>query len=155
MGRSHSTGLATAIRLTAAMALAALLALVTACGTPAPALKPAVEGAVPRTALDPTIEPMFVRACYPCHSEARHDPWFAKIAPSSWSLDGARATLNFSDWARYDVDTRASATLMIADSVARGHMPPADYTFFNHQARLDAHDREVIAAWAAAAAPAH
>jgi hypothetical protein len=27
-------------------------------------------------------------------------------------------------------------------------MPPADYTFFNHGARLDQRDREAVATWA-------
>jgi cytochrome c len=139
----------------AAAAVVALLGALAGCGTPAPPAKPAAADVVPVATLDAAIEPVFARACYPCHSEARRDPWFAKLAPSSWSLDGARATLDFSRWGRYDAETRATATSMIADSVARGHMPPADYTFFNHGARLAARDKEAIAAWAASAAPAH
>jgi hypothetical protein len=128
-------------------------ALVTACAaTPARPGAAAADG-IPRAAIAPEVEPVLVRACYPCHSDARRDPWFAKIAPSSWSLQGAREVLDFSQWDRYDGERRATAMEMIADAVHRGSMPPADYTFFNHDARLDDQDRHAVEAWVAA--PAH
>jgi cytochrome c len=155
MGRSRPSRFTNATRVTFALTIGVVLGVLAACATPPPPARPAAADAVPSAALDPAIEPLFARACYPCHSDVRRDPWFAKIAPSSWSLEGARTTLDFSQWSRYDAETRASTAVMIADSVTRGHMPPADYTFFNHGARLDEHDRQAIAAWASTAAPGH
>lgn len=136
--------------------LAALLAsgLLAACAPAPPVPPPSATDVAPSAAIDPAVDRLFARSCHPCHSDARRDPWIAKIAPSSWSLQGARATLDFSQWGRYDAEQRASETVMIADAVARGSMPPADYTFFNHGARLTEEDRRAVAAWAAAT-PAH
>jgi heme-binding protein len=136
--------------LVAAVVVAATGGLLAACATAPPAKPAAVDGA-PTVALDPIIEPVMARACYPCHSDVRRDPWYAKIAPSSWSLDGARRVLDFSQWDRYDAEHRTTAAAMIADAVARGSMPPADYTFFNHGARLEERDRQAVATWAASA----
>jgi len=115
---------------------------------------PTAASAAPGVGVDPTIEPLLARACYPCHSDDRRDPWFAKIAPSSWTTKGARETLNFSAWSRYDAEQRATQVQMIADAVHKGTMPPADYTFFNHGARLNKEQRGAVAAWAAVEAPA-
>jgi cytochrome c len=125
--------------------------MLTACA-PAPAPRPPSAGSTSASAvsIDATMEPLLVRSCYPCHSAERRDPWYAKIAPSSWSTTGARGVLDFSAWPTYDAAHRASAVEMIADAVERGTMPPADYTFFNHQARLDPGDRSAVEAWAAA-----
>jgi hypothetical protein len=100
--------------------------------------------------LDPTVAPVLARSCNPCHSADRRDPWFAKLAPSSWSTTGARETLDFSLWSTYDAERRATEAAMIADAVRRGTMPPADYTFFNHAARLDADEQRLVDTWAAA-----
>ena len=132
--------------------------LLAACAA-SPPIPPPAATAAPATAsagLDPKVAPLMVSACYPCHSDQRRDPWFAKIAPSSWWTKGARKTLNFSAWSHYDVATRAVEIQMIADSVRKGTMPPADYTFFNHGARLNDEQRRVVLAWAAVqAAEAH
>jgi len=135
------------------------LGLLAACATSPPIPPPAATTATARAgaSLDPTIEPLMTSACYPCHSDQRRDPWFAKIAPSSWSTKGARETLNFSAWSHYDEQTRATEIQMIADAVQKKTMPPADYTFFNHGARLNEEQRQVVVEWAAraTAAPAH
>ena len=128
------------------------MALFAACApSPAPA-PPAGASAAPAPPSAAAMDALFVRSCYPCHSAERRDPWYAKIAPSSWSTSGARSVLDFSTWSTYDAERRAGAVVMIADAVQRGTMPPADYTFFNHAARLDAGDRNAVERWASVAA---
>ena len=104
-------------------------------------------------ALDGEVRPLLDRACSPCHSDDRRDPWYAKLAPSSWSTTGARRALNFSEWARYDDERRARAVGAVATVVDAGTMPPADYTFFNHGAKLTADEKQLLVRWAAAAHP--
>lgn len=103
--------------------------------------------------LAPEVRPLLVRACYPCHSDERADPWYAKLAPSSWSTRGARDALNFSLWSTYDDDRRMRAAGTIAAITQAGTMPPADYTFFNHAARLNDVERESLIRWASEAQP--
>jgi hypothetical protein len=132
------------------------VALVAACAAAAPIVAPSA-GSVPapgRAELDPTIDALMVRACHPCHSDQRRDPWYAKLGPSSWSTSGARRTLNFSRWSEYDAQTREVAIQMIGDAVEKKTMPPVDYTFFNHGARLSEEQQRAIVEWAAQAAAA-
>lgn len=137
------------VRLTgAAMVVAAVLAA-GAC-TPPPPPTPR-SAAAPVAAVDPAVEAVLERSCYPCHSAERHDPWYGKLAPSSWSIAGGRAALDFSTWPTLDAPSRKLAIDMVAESVHRGSMPPVDYAFLNHAARLDGADRSAIAAWAEAA----
>ena len=98
--------------------------------------------------LGPEVRPLLVRACYPCHSDERADPWYAKLAPSSWSTHGAREALNFSAWERYDDPRRARAAAIVAAVTDAGTMPPSDYTFFNHAARLNDAERQAVVRWA-------
>ncbi len=141
------------------------LVLLAACAATAPMVPPDAASAPVRTRagvdpkidskIDPTIDALMVSACYPCHSDQRNDPWYAKLGPSSWSTTGARQVLNFSRWAEYDSETRGVEIQMIADAVQKQTMPPVDYTFFNHGARLSAEQQRVIVEWAAHAAAAH
>ncbi len=101
-------------------------------------------------AVDPAVETVLARSCYPCHSAERRDPWFAKLAPSSWGIMGGRKAFDLSDWPRWDEARRRVAVDLIADTVHRGTMPPVDYAFLNSTARLDAADRSALEAWAAA-----
>lgn len=136
------------VRITAAaMGVAAVLAA-GAC-TPPPPPTPR-SATAPAAAVDPAVEGVLERSCYPCHSAERRDPWYGKLAPSSWSIAGGRAALDFSTWPTLDAPSRALAITLVAESVHRGSMPPVDYAFLNHAARLDAADRNAIAAWAAA-----
>jgi hypothetical protein len=104
-------------------------------------------------ALEGDVRPLLDRACSPCHSDDRRDPWYAKLAPSSWSTTGARRALNFSDWARYDEERRSRAIGAVGAVVDAGTMPPADYTFFNHGAKLTIDEKQLLIRWAAAAHP--
>jgi len=139
---------------TAAFVRLALLVYVGTQGAPpsppSPVVPPRVSTEAPAP-LAPEMRPLLARACYPCHSDERADPWYAKLAPSSWSTRGARDALNFSLWATYDDDRRARAAGAIAAVTQAGTMPPADYTFFNHDARLNDAEREALIRWASAA----
>ena len=85
---------------------------------PATVLEPAWDS--PRT------RELAVRACFDCHSNQTTWPWYADVAPMSWvvenDVDGARDTLNFSEWQR---------TFPLAQecgpSVVRRDMPPYKY----------------------------
>ena len=131
----------------AAMVVAAVLAA-GACTPPPP---PTPGGArAPVAAVDPAVEAVLARSCYPCHSAERVDPWYGKLAPSSWSVFGGRKALDFSTWKDLDPAARTVAIDIVVASVERGSMPPVDYAFLNRSARLDAADRSTIAAWGAA-----
>jgi len=67
-----------------------------------------------------------VRACFDCHSNETHYPWYSRVAPVSWwtqnHVEEGRDDLNFSEWS-WDYDEIDE----IAESVMDGEMPPNYY----------------------------
>lgn len=66
-----------------------------------------------------------VKACFDCHSNETHWPWYSNVAPFSWlaqkDVDEGRDELNFSEWnSGQDSDD-------IVESVVDGEMPPLVY----------------------------
>jgi heme-binding protein len=85
----------------------------------------------PKTVLEPAWDSprtreLAVRACFDCHSNQTTWPWYADVAPMSWvvenDVDGARDTLNFSEWQRAYPLAQESGP-----SVVRRDMPPYKY----------------------------
>lgn len=82
-----------------------------------------------------------VRACFDCHSNEVHYPWYSKIAPVSWwtqsHIDEGRDELNFSEWSwvNDEIDD-------IAESVMDGEMPPNYYTLLPGSRNLSDRERE-------------
>lgn len=91
----------------------------------------------------PEVRTLVVRACYDCHSNLTHWPWYSYIAPASWLAhihvyDG-REELNFTEW-----DLPGQNTKGIADYVYINHMPPTSYQFFHASARFTEEERQVV-----------
>lgn len=74
----------------------------------------------------PRTRELAVKACFDCHSNETHWPWYSNIAPISWitqdNVDEGREDLNFSEWnRRQDTDD-------IVEETVDGDMPPFEYT---------------------------
>jgi hypothetical protein len=89
----------------------------------------------PKVRVEPTWDSqrtraLAVSACYDCHSNEVHTPWYGKVAPISWWLknhvDEGRSSLNFSDW--HGPSGEGSGE--VSESVLEGSMPPSYYTWF-------------------------
>jgi hypothetical protein len=92
---------------------------------------------------DPAARSLAVRACYDCHSNETHWPWYSNIAPVSWlvqrDVDKGRQVVNFSEWNRPQQEAAESA-----EAVAEGEMPPAIYLPLHPAARLSATERTLL-----------
>jgi hypothetical protein len=81
------------------------------------------------------------RACFDCHSNETHWPWYSNIAPLSWliqrDVEAGRDELNWSEW---DFDSEGGEA---AETVIDGSMPPGSYSILHPQARLT--DQEIDA----------
>ncbi len=105
---------------------------------------------------DPQVNAILKSSCYECHSSGGSAPWYAALAPTHLAANSARGVLNFSDWQTYDAQKRAGELNSINHSVSTGAMPPGDYTFFDHSARLSEDQKQALLKWASEpAAPAH
>lgn len=83
------------------------------------------------------------RACFDCHSNETHWPWYSRVAPVSWlvrhDVDEGRAQLNVSEWTRPSEEAGEAA-----GSVLSGEMPPKPYLLLHPTARLSAADRAAL-----------
>jgi hypothetical protein len=92
----------------------------------------------------PRTRELAVRACFDCHSNETHWPWYAHVAPTSWLLqshvDEGRQVLNFSEWTRpYEEAGEA------AETVLDGTMPLDSYLLLHPRARLSAAEKKQLA----------
>jgi hypothetical protein len=83
------------------------------------------------------------RACFDCHSNETHWPWYTHVAPISWLtqydvVEGRRA-VNYSEWDRPQEEARESA-----ETVREGEMPPWFYLVPRPHARLSAAERATL-----------
>jgi hypothetical protein len=95
---------------------------------------------------DRAAEDLARRACYDCHSNETHWPWYAQIAPASWlvtyDVTEARARMNFSEWA----PARGRLVSAAAAAVRQGERPPLQYWALHPEARLTPQEKQTLAA---------
>jgi hypothetical protein len=97
------------------------------------------------------IETTLRRACYDCHSNETHWPWYSRIAPVSWlvarDVEQGRKQLNFSEWDSYLPVTRRRKLHWMDRALREGAMPPWEYRLMHPAARLTQEDRAVLERW--------
>ena len=92
----------------------------------------------------PRTRELAVRACFDCHSNQTKWPWYAEVAPMSWSVqldvEAGRSVLNFSEW------NRSYALARYAGQRTRERvMPPFKYMKAHPEADLTPAEREELA----------
>lgn len=92
----------------------------------------------------PRTRELAVRACFDCHSNETKWPWYANVAPMSWTMERdvemGRSVMNFSEWNRpYDMSSEAGP------NVIRRDMPPAKYRLLHDHAVLTDAEAEELA----------
>ena len=92
----------------------------------------------------PEARALAARACFDCHSNQTHWPWYSYVAPASWLLERdvshGRAKLNFSEW-----DRPQSEADEASEEVLEGEMPLAIYTVVHRDALLTPFERRQLA----------
>jgi hypothetical protein len=107
----------------------------------------AVKHAVPAPVKD-----LLQRACYDCHSNRTHYPWYAEIQPVGWWLakhvaDGKK-NLNFSEFGSYPLKRAATRLEQISEDVSEKAMPLPSYTWGHPEARLSMEEIKLLTDWA-------
>ncbi len=96
------------------------------------------------------VSAMFRAACYDCHSDETHWPWYSHVAPISWQVvqdvNDGRDQLNLSEWPD---DTKRSWKKMenMSDEIDQGSMPLKKYTLIHKDARLTEAQRNELTQW--------
>jgi hypothetical protein len=92
------------------------------------------------------------QACYDCHSNTTHYPWYAAVQPVAWWLDyhvrSGKEHLNFSEFGAYSAKRAARKLDTLVNEVEQGGMPLPSYTWLHPEARLTAEQKKQLTAWA-------
>jgi len=92
----------------------------------------------------PRTRELALRACFDCHSNLTHWPWYTWIAPASWlvqhDVDEGREHLDFTQF-----DKRQRNAGECADQVRSGEMPLWQYELMHPRARLSDAERDELA----------
>ena len=99
---------------------------------------------------DPKIMAIFKRSCYDCHSNSVKLPWYSKIAPISFYINGhiqlGRQYLNFSTWENYTPKQKDEKLKQIFRTVYAA-MPLASYISMHKEAKLSKDEIKMIRDW--------
>ena len=100
------------------------------------------------------VKNILQRACYDCHSNQTHYPWYAEVQPVAWWLDShikdGKRHLNFSEFAAYPAKRAAKKLTEVVDEVENHVMPLPSYTWVHPEARLTPAEIKLLVDWAEA-----
>ncbi len=98
------------------------------------------------------VQALLQRACYDCHSNSTHYPWYAEVQPFGWWLahhvNEGKRHLNFSEFGTYSVKRSVSKLEQISDEVSQHSMPLPSYTRGHPEARLMPAEVKQLTDWA-------
>ena len=85
-----------------------------------------------------TVEKSLQVSCYDCHSNNTQYPWYNKVQPVAWFLEGhikkGKEELNFSEWDSYSSRRKNSKFRSIISQIEDDKMPLKSYTFIHSNA---------------------
>jgi hypothetical protein len=97
------------------------------------------------------VADVFARACVNCHSEKTRWPWYSRVAPVSWLVEGdvkrAREHLNLSRWDGLQETDQRMLLTAIATVIENREMPPHKYVMFHPESKLSAEDSIRVIEW--------
>lgn len=97
------------------------------------------------------VKSILMISCYDCHSNNTQYPWYNKVQPISWYLEGhikdGKEELNFSDFGSYSDRMQKAKMRSIISQVEDGKMPLPTYTFLHPEAELTAEEKQLLVSW--------
>ena len=97
------------------------------------------------------VEVIFKTSCYNCHSNNTIYPWYNKIQPVSWIMEGhikeAKAELNFNEFGSYSERRQKSKFKSILSQIKDGEMPLESYTWMHREAKLSENEKMALEDW--------
>lgn len=97
------------------------------------------------------VQTLLQNACYDCHSNNTHYPWYSNIQPMAWimanDIKNGKAKLNFSEFGSYTNRRQVSKLKEIANQIKDDEMPIASYKMMHKNARLSKEEKSLIINW--------
>ncbi|SEW51738.1 heme-binding domain-containing protein [Chitinophaga arvensicola] len=111
-----------------------------------------VTGSIATVSATPeNVQAILRNACYDCHSNNTHYPWYASIQPAGWWLaqhvrEGKEA-LNFDEYASYSAKRQVNKLKRLRTQLEEGKMPLPAYTWLHPAARLTPAEKDTVLKW--------
>lgn len=90
-------------------------------------------------------------ACYDCHSNHTNYPWYDRITPVNFWVQGhvdhGKGELNFSIWNNYSPKKKAHKIEECIELIEKGEMPLESYTIMHSEAKLSDEDKKELIDW--------
>ena len=97
------------------------------------------------------VQAILQKACYDCHSNNTHYPWYVNIQPVGLYLahhiEEGKDELNFNAFGAYSAKRQRSKLKGIAEQIKEGEMPLRSYTLLHKEARLTAAEQTAVIKW--------
>lgn len=100
------------------------------------------------------VHAVLKKACYDCHSNTTHYPWYTNIQPVGlWMqnhVDEGKEELNFNEFATYKRKRQAHKMEEVVEMVEENEMPLNSYTLIHKEAVLTSAEKAALVSWAKA-----
>ena len=97
------------------------------------------------------ISELLRTSCYDCHSNNTNYPWYNKVQPISWFLEGhieeAKEELNFSEFGNYSNRKKKNKLKSIISEINDDEMPLSSYLIMHENARISDSNKLVLEKW--------
>jgi Haem-binding domain len=97
------------------------------------------------------IKNLLKTSCYDCHSNNTHYPWYSKIQPGAWFMEGhineGKDELNFSTFGNYSDRRKKGKLKSIVSQIRDNEMPLWNYTLMHQDAKLSEKDKLLLNNW--------
>ncbi|NNE98506.1 MAG: heme-binding domain-containing protein [Pyrinomonadaceae bacterium] len=97
------------------------------------------------------VQKVLKTSCYDCHSNNTNYPWYNKIQPATWFLEGhitdGKKELNFSEFGSYSRRRQRNKLRSIVSQVKSDEMPLWSYTLIHWDADLSEEQKKLLEDW--------
>lgn len=94
------------------------------------------------------IQNILKTSCYDCHSNNTNYPWYNKIQPAAWFMEGhitdGKKELNFSDFGDYSDRRKKSKLKSMISQIKSEEMPLPSYTYIHWDAKLSEQEKKLL-----------
>ena len=94
---------------------------------------------------------LFKNACYDCHSNNTHYPWYTYIQPIGWlianDIKEGKEKVNFSEWGNLSSRKQKTRLREIKNIINEGKMPLTSYKLMHKDARMNKNQEQLIIDW--------
>ena len=98
------------------------------------------------------VNAILVKACNDCHSNNTSYPWYSKLQPIDWWMDGhvrdGKKELKLDEYTNRSLRFQYHKLEGLAEQVEKGEMPLDSYTWIHKDAILKADQKKKLTDWA-------